>query len=204
MSASTTKSAKVDLFISKERQARFWMLVAIVSVIGFAWDRQQLVNKLTSKPLFFTMDANTFYVSRLGTFEEAKLFHAEASRMAAGCLFNRNPVQPDYVDRVKLLFGRDAYQDAERLFAADGQRFKEQQIHQKIEIGKIDILKQSDATVLTAVHGQIVQAGVFDGRPFTKSKPVTVYFQLGLNKEMATNSRYPEWVVKFDVHEGEE
>jgi len=180
------------------------MLVAFVAVVGFAWDRQNLVNKLTSKPLFFAMDTNTFYVSRLGTFEEAKLFHAEASRMAAACLFDRNPVQPDYMDRLKLLFGRDAYQDAERLFATDGQTFKEQQIHQKIEIGRIDILKQSETTVLTAAHGQIIQAGVFDGRPFSKSNPVTVYFQLGLNKEMASNSRYPEWVVKYDVHEGEE
>lgn len=200
----SAKSGKVDLFISKERQAKFWMLVAFTAVIGFAWDRQQLVTKLTAKPLFFAMDANTFYVSRLGTFEEAKLFHAEASRMAAACLFDRNPVQPDYIDRLKLLFGRDAYQDAERLYSMDGGTFKDQQIHQKIEIGKIDILKQSDTTVLSAVHGQIIQSGVFEGRPFTKSNPVTVYFQLGLNNEMATNSRYPEWVVKFDVHPGEE
>jgi hypothetical protein len=74
--SGSSKRAKVDLFISKERQARFWMLAAFVSVIGFAWDRQTLVSKLTDKPLFFAMDANTFYVSRLGTFEEAKLFHA--------------------------------------------------------------------------------------------------------------------------------
>ena len=180
------------------------MLVAFTAVIGFAWDRQHLVTKLTAKPLFFAMDANTFYVSRLGTFEEAKLFHAEASRMAAACLFDRNPVQPDYIDRLKLLFGRDAYQDAERLYSMDGGTFKDQQIHQKIEIGKIDILKQSDTTVLSAVHGQIIQSGVFEGRAFTKSNPVTVYFQLGLNNEMATNSRYPEWVVKFDVHPREE
>ena len=58
--------------------------------------------------------------------------------------------------------------------------------------------------MLTAVHGQIIEAGVFDGRAFSKSKPVTVYFQLGLNREMASNSRYPEFVMKFDVHEGEE
>jgi hypothetical protein len=202
--SNTQKSAKVDLFISKERQARFWMLVAFAAVIGFAWDRQNLVTRLTSKPLFFAMDAETFYVSRLGTFEEAKLFHAEASRMASACLFDRNPAVPDYTERLKLLFGRDAYQEAEHLFGVDGQKFREQQIHQKIEVGKIDILKQSSDTVLTAVHGQIIQAGVFDGRQFSNSKAVTVYFQLGLNREMATNSRYPEFVMKFDIHEGEE
>ena len=58
--------------------------------------------------------------------------------------------------------------------------------------------------MLTAVHGQIIQAGAFDGRGFSNSKAVTVYFQLGLNREMATNSRYPEFVMKFDIHEGEE
>ncbi len=184
---NTQKSAKVGLFISKERQARVWMLVAFAAVIGFALDRQNLITKLTSKPLFFAMDAETFYVSRLGTFEEAKLFHAE-----------------DYTERLKLLFGRDAYQEAEHLFGVDGQKFREQQIHQKIEVGKIDILKQSPDTVLTAVHGQIIQAGVFDGRAFSNSKAVTVYFQLELNREMASNSRYPEFVMKFDIHEGEQ
>jgi hypothetical protein len=201
---NTRRSGKIDLFISKERQARFWMLVAFAAVIGFAWDRQNLVTKLTSKPLFFAMDANTFYVSRLGTFEEAKLFHAEASRMAAACLFDRNPAAPDYIERLKLLFGRDAYLDAERTLAVDSQKVQEQRIHQKIEIGKIDILKQSSDIVLTAVHGQIIQAGVFDGRQFSNSKPVTVYFQLGLNQEMASNSRYPEFVMMFDIHAGEE
>src|SRR6266403_3911639 len=132
MSATSggSKRPGVDLFISKERQARFWMLVAFVAVIGFAWDRQNLVTKLANKPLFFAMDANTFYVSRLGTFEEAKLFHAEASRMAASCLFERNPAVPDYTEGLKLLFGRDAYQEAEHLFGVDGQKFREQQIHQ--------------------------------------------------------------------------
>src|SRR6201988_1287684 len=151
--SDSSKRVRVDLFISKERQARFWVLVGFSAVIGFAFDRQNLITKLTSKPLFFAMDAETFYVSRLGSFEEAKLFHAEASRMAAACLFDRNPVQPDYMDRLKLLFGRDAYQDAQHLFSADGQTFKEQQIHQKIEIGKIEMLKKSPDTGLTAVHG---------------------------------------------------
>src|SRR5258708_21532572 len=118
---NTQKSAKVDLFISKERQARFWMLVAFAAVIGFAWDRQNLITKLASKPLFFAMDAETFYVSRLGTFEEAKLFHAEAARMAAACLFDRNPAAADYTARPKMLFGRDAYQEGEQLFGVVGQ-----------------------------------------------------------------------------------
>src|SRR5690242_8578524 len=180
------QTAKVDLFISKERQARFWMAIAFATVLGFGWERQQLVSKLTDRPLFFAMDANTFYVSRLGTFGEAKLFHAEASRMAAECLFNRNPVSPDCVDRLKLLFGRDAYQSAGQLYAVDAKKFRDQQIHQKIEIGKVDILKPSEDSVLTAVHGQIVQSGVFEGRAFATSKPVTVYFQLGMNREMAS------------------
>src|ERR1700747_2105945 len=112
----TSKRVNVDLFISKERQARFWMLVAFAAVIGFAWDRQNLVTKLANKPLFFAMDANTFYVSRLGTFEEANLFHAEASRMAASCFFDRHPNEPDYTDRLKPLFGPVAYQEAQHLF----------------------------------------------------------------------------------------
>ena len=53
-------------------------------------------------------------------------------------------------------------------------------------------------------HGQIVQSGVFEGRAFATSKPVTVYFQLGMNREMASNNRYPEFVMKFDAHENEE
>src|SRR5258708_145044 len=137
--SGSSKGGGVGLFISKGRQTRVWRFGAFAGVMGVGGDRQNLVTKLANNPLFFAMDANTFYVSRLGTFEEAKLFHAEASRMAASCLFDRNPVEPDYTDRLKLLFGRDAYQAAQHLFSADGQTFKEQQIHQKIEIGKIEM-----------------------------------------------------------------
>jgi len=195
------KKASVGLLISKERQRNFWIAITLLTVGIAVWDRQQLVTKLTSKPLFFAMDNNIFYVSRIGTFEEARLFHAEASRMAAECLFNRNPGAPDYSDRLKLLFGHDAYQAAMKLFGADSRKFQEQQIHQKIEIGKVDILKPNDTSVLTAIHGQIIRSGSFEGRTFTTFTPVTIYFQLGLNKQMSSNSRYPEFVIKFDIHE---
>jgi hypothetical protein len=195
--------SRVEVFVSKERQARLWMLVALLILAVSVWDRQSLVSKLNERPLFFAMDANTFYVSRLGTFEEAREFHAEASRMAAECLFSRNPNGPDFTARRKLLFGRNAYQESEHFFGLDSERFEQQQIHEKIEIAKVDILQPNSGTVLTAVRGQVIDAGVFDGRPFANSRPVTIYFQLALNKEMASNSRYPEFVVKYDIHEGE-
>jgi hypothetical protein len=56
---------------------------------------------------------------------------------------------------------------------------------------------------LTAIHGQVVQSGSFEGRSFTTTRPVTVYFQIGLNEQMSTNSRYPEFIIKFDAHENE-
>jgi hypothetical protein len=196
-----TKSS-VDFFISKERQSRLWMVVALIILAVSVWDRQMTLAKLNERPLFFAMDANTFYVSRLGTFNEARDFHAESSRMAAECLFNRNPNGPDFTERRKLLFGRDAYRESDRFFATEGERFRSQAIHEKIEIEKVDILQTNPESVLTAVHGQVVDAGVFGGNAFANSRAVTVYFQLALNKQMSSNSRYPEFVVRYDIHEG--
>jgi hypothetical protein len=196
---SKEKQSNIGSLISKDRLAKIWMGVAIGAVVGFTVDRHFLVERLSSKPLFFAMDANTFYISKLGTFEEAKLFHTECAKMAAGCLFDRNPSGQDYQERSKLLFSDKLQNDVRKFVDADAERFRVQKIHQKFEFGKIDFLKNSDNDVLAAVQGQLVQHGVLDESPWDKTVPVTLYLDLVVNHDMASNSRYPEWVAAFNV-----
>src|SRR5260370_38087604 len=111
--------------------------------------------------------------------------------MAAECLFNRNPTAVDYVDRTKLLFGRDSYQEANRVFSLDSQKFRDQQIHQKIEVGKVDILKPNSDTVLTAGLGKGVEKDGVDGRAYNKSEPGVGWFQVWRKRGMGCVSCSP-------------
>lgn len=189
----------LDVFVAKERIARFWFL-AFVVVLGVSiWDRQRLVAKLTQKPLFFAVDgADTYYVSSLADFESARSVHDDITRMAAECLFNRNPKGSDYHERMRRLFTNEAFAQANKWLAKDAAFFKEQSVHQKIELGQVTILQTTQDTILTSVAGQVIRQGVFEKQPYTDVFQGEVLFKCVLNRDMRSNGRYPVVVVEFE------
>ena len=52
--------------------------------------------------------------------------------------------------------------------------FRAKQLHQKAEIGRIDILATRDNQVLAAVTGQIIRSGIFQDKAFTEAFPFTL------------------------------
>ena len=193
------KKPVIDLFIHKDRLALFWFLVAAVAAGGFWWERQRLVNALTTKPQFFVIDANsTYYLPAALDFEDAKEVHAAQTRLAMEAMFNRSPSGPDSPERLRRILGKDAYQQAQKAMAAEESEFKDKQIHQKVEFGPIQVLQVRDNTVLTGVEGQLIRSGIFRGKPFTEVLEVQAQFKFILNPDMTRNGRFPTVVLAFE------
>ena len=177
----------------------FWLLVALVATAGFWWERQRLVKELASKPQFFVMDANdTYYLPVAMDFEQAKDVHAAQTRLAMEALFNRSPSGEDNPERLQRIYGRDAFKEAQASIAAEAKEFEEKEIHQKVEIGAIQVLQVRDHSVLTGVEGQLIRSGYFRGRPFTEVLEVRAQFKFILNPEMRHNGRFPTVAVAFE------
>ena len=195
------RAQAIDLFIHKDRLALFWFLIALTACVGFWFERQRLVTNLMAKPQFFVMDANhTYYLPSAMDFGSAKEIHAAQTRLAMEAIFNRSPSGVDSPERLRRLFGRDAYQEAKAGIKADAKEFEDKAIHQKVELGPIQILQVRDDSVLTGVEGQLIRSGIFRGKSFTEVLTVTAQFKFLLNPDMTSNGRFPTVVIAFEYN----
>ncbi len=199
MSVKRRSKPVIDLFIQKDKVALFWFVFAIGVTVVFWWERQRLVAALQTKPQFFVMDANnTYYLPASLDFEDAKAVHAAQTRLAMEAVFNRNPSGPDNPDRLKRILGVELYQKTSRRLEEETKAFREKEIHQKVELGAIQILQVRDDSVLTGVEGQLIRNGVFRNKPFTEVLEVQAQFKFILNPDMRHNGRYPTVAIAFD------
>ena len=186
------------IFVQKDRLVWFWFGFAMLVLGGAAVDRYFLVQSFKQRERVIVIDpANTFYVSPLLKFEEAKALHVEQSTLAATAFLERNPKGFDNEDLLKQMFLKQAYQKASAYQYAEEPEFKSKQLHQKAEIARIDILATRDNEVLAAVTGQIIRSGIFQDKAFNEAFPFTLRLRLIRNPNMSLNGRFPTAVGDF-------
>jgi hypothetical protein len=192
------RSDPVRILIDKDRLARFWFLAVIVVLIGAAIDRIQLVRTLKERERVVIVDpAGTFFVSPLLQFQEAKQLHAEQSTLAAVAFLERNPKGFDHPELLKQMFLKHAQEKAHSEWSSEEPEFKAKQLHQKAEIGKIDLLETRSDAVLTQVSGQLIRSGIFQERAFTEAVPFTLKLKMLRNPNMVENGRFPTAIQDF-------
>lgn len=193
------KKSPVEIFVSKDRMATIWFVIAVMAM-GFAfWYVRDMEVKVKAKPQFFVMDgANTYYIPASMDFEDAKEVHAAQTRLAMETVFNRNPGGSDNAERMERLFGNTALDYLEDEYDKEKGAFSEQNIHQKVEVGEIKVLKTMGTQVVSSAKGQIIRVGVFEDRQFTVVYEVTARFKFVLNKDMRRNGRFPTVCTKVE------
>ena len=121
--------------------ARFWMILAILFA-GMAVASPYftaMAMRAREKVVILDPGGTLIYAPLLG-FEEAGELHAYHVRLACLALLQRNPVGPDLPDLMKRLYLEPARKKAATMHKARNPEFKDRQIHQKVEVTKIDIL----------------------------------------------------------------
>jgi hypothetical protein len=186
------------IFVQKDRLVWFWFGFAMLVLAGAAVDRYFLVQSFKQRERVIVVDpANTFYVSPLLKFSEAKELHVEQSTLATTAFLERNPNGFDNVDLLKQMYLKQAYLKAVAYQAAEEPEFKSKQLHQKVEISGINILNTREDFVLTQVTGQLIRDGVFEDKPFTEAIPFKLSLRLQRNPNMVENGRFPTAVNDF-------
>lgn len=196
--APRRKIDPIRIFVDKDRLAWFWFITAFVILLAAAVDRYCLIQSFKQRERVVIVDpAGTFYVSPLLKFEEAKELHAQQSTLATMALLERNPKGFDNEDLLKQMFLKNALAKAQTIRATENAEFQAKQLHQKAEIGKIDILNTRENYVLTQVTGQLVRTGIFEDKAFAEAIPFKLSFKLQRNPDMVRNGRFPTAVADF-------
>lgn len=192
--------------------ARFWMVLAIIAAAFAVAAPYLTVQAMKQKEKVVILDpgGTLIYVPLLG-FEEAGNLHAYHVRLACLALLQRNPVGPDLSDLLKRIYLEDpARKKAAALYKAQNPEFKEKQIHQKVEVTKIDILDtrkikdgagQSYEAVSVRAEGNLVRTGTLKGLEFREPVKFQIEFLFIRNPDLLGNGRLPLVVQDFTYTE---
>ena len=180
--------------------ARMWFLVAIGALAAALVEPYLIISAYRTRERVVILDeAGTFHISPLLNFEDATKLQTSQTLLACIALFERNPNGYDYPDILEKMFLPDTLAQAKTLLAQQRAEFQAKQVHQKVEIFKINILKTRSDQVLVEVEGQLIRIGIFNDQPFTESPTFTAHFTLLRNPNLTANGRFPLAVWKFDI-----
>ncbi len=186
------------LLVLRDRLPWFWFAFTVVVLLLSAIDRYHIISQFKQRERVVIIDpAGTYYLNPLLQFSEAKDLHIQQAELATMAFLERNPKDFDNADLLKLLFLKPALAKAQDERIKEMVEFRAKQLHQKAEIGRIDILATRDNEVLAAVTGQIIRSGIFQDKAFTEAFPFTLRLRLVRNPNMALNGRFPTAVGDF-------
>ena len=192
--------------------ARFWMVLALVAAAFAIASPYLTVQAMKQKEKVVILDpgGTLIYAPLLG-FEEAGNLHAYHVRLACLALLQRNPVGPDLSDLLKRIYLEDpARRKAAAIYKAQNPEFREKQIHQKVEVTKIDILDtrkikdgsgQSYEAVSVRAEGNLVRTGTLKGMEFREPVKFQIEFLFVRNPDLLGNGRLPLVVQDFTYTE---
>jgi hypothetical protein len=186
------------LLVQRDRLPWFWFAFTVAVLLLSAIDRYHIVSQFKQRERVVIIDpAGTYYLSPLLQFQEAKELHVQQAELATMVFLERNPRDFDNPDLLKQVFLKSAFNKAQDERISEAVEFRSKQLHQKAEIGRIDILATRDNEVLAVVTGQIIRTGIFQDRAFTEAFPFTLRLRLIRNPNMALNGRFPTAVGDF-------
>jgi hypothetical protein len=191
------------LLVLRDRLPWFWFAFTVVVLLLSAIDRYHIISQFKQRERIVIMDpSGTYYVSPLLKLEEARQLHVQQAELAAIAFLERNPKDFDNPDLLKLMLLKKAFEKAQDERISEEPEFRAKQLHQKAEIGQIDILSTRDNQVLAAVSGQVIRAGIFQGKAFTEAFPFTLRLLFLRNPDMIMNGRFPTAVAdfKYEIH----
>jgi hypothetical protein len=119
------------------------------------------------------------------------------SLWAAKSFLDRGPQGFDMPETLERVFLPDAAKKAEADFKSVAQEFLKKNIHQKIEVGRIDLQRLVGGLVLSHVVGQILTQAQIGDEQVNEPQPVVLNLKLVRNPYLGRNKRYPFAVVDY-------
>lgn len=163
-----------DIFISKEKLAVFWFMVACGCLAGTAWYMYDLAIVSRGNMLYVPIEKSSVYLDRSLDKQELNELVDFHARLALETALNRGPYGFLTPGRISYLFidkGLVQINQDERETLYD---FKTRKIHQVIEVGEVQLQHFPDGTARTIANGQLVRVST---DPLTKEN-LTQSFQV--------------------------
>src|SRR5438876_12213304 len=141
-----------QLFAQRDRLPWFWFFVAVAVTVLAAFDRYHLIEQFKQRERVVIIDpSQTYYISPLLQFQEAKDLHAQQAELATLAFLDRNPKDFNHPDLLRQMFLKGALQKAQDHRTRETVEFRAKQLHQKPEDRNSTRLNSSHPSISYAV-----------------------------------------------------
>ncbi len=130
--------------------------------------------------------------------EQSREILESISYWAAKSFLDRGPQGFDSTEILQRVFLPPAFEKAKKDFETVASEFSKKSIHQKLEIGRLDLQRIDNATILAHIVGQLLTQAEIDGEQITQSQPVSLNLKLVRNPFLGRNRRYPFAVADYN------
>jgi hypothetical protein len=180
------------------RKTRLLWIALILSLLGHVIVPVYLVMAMTKPEKVALMDGTeTLIIAPLVPVEQSDEILNTVSYWAAKSFLDRGPQGFDAPDTLNRVFLPAAAEKAKNEFKSLADEFKKKNIHQKLEIARIDLQRIGGGIVMSRVIGQILTQAQFGDQQVDQPQSVALNLKLVRNPFLGRNQRYPFAVVEY-------
>jgi hypothetical protein len=187
------------------RTIRLLWLALVLSMVGHLIVPICLVSVVQHPEKVALMDGTqSLIIAPLVPVEQSREILETISYWAAKSYLDRGPQGFDAPDTLERVFLPGAYEKAKSDFSKEAPEFARKNIHQKLEIGRIDLQNLGGSIYLSRVVGQILTQAQVGDEQVVQPQPVTLNLKLVRNPYLGRNQRYPFAVSEYSFGQAEQ
>ena len=190
---------------SGRRTVRLLWVALVISLAAHLIIPVCIVTVMTRPERVALMDGTeSLIISPLVPLEESNEILETLSLWAAKAFLDRGPQGFDAPETLQRIFLPDAAKKAEAEFSRAAAEFSKKNIHQKFEIGRIDLQRLEQGVVMSRVIGQVLTQAQIGDEQLSEPQPVTLNLKLVRNPYLGRNKRYPFAVADYTFGQPEQ
>jgi hypothetical protein len=187
------------------RTVRLLWIALVISLAAHLIIPVCLVSTMMRPEKVALMDGTeSLIISPLVPLEESNEILETLSLWAAKSFLDRGPQGFDAPETLQRVFLPDAVKKAEADFNHLAGEFSKKNIHQKFEIGRIDLQRLDQGVVMSRVIGQVLTQAQIGDEQLTEPQAVTLNLKLVRNPYLGRNKRYPFAVAEYTFGQPEQ
>jgi hypothetical protein len=190
--AESRKNLAANALASGRRTVRLLWIALVISMTAHLIIPVCLVTAMVRPEKVALMDGTeALIISPLVPVEESNEILNTLSLWAAKSLLDRGPQGFDAPETLHRVFLPDAASKAEADFNKVAGEFSKKNIHQKFEIGRIDLQRLEQGIVMSRVIGQVLTQAQIGDEQVSEPQAITLNLKLVRNPYLGRNKRYP-------------
>ena len=177
---------------------RLLWIALIVSLCAHCVVPAYIITAMAHPEKVALMDGTqSLIITPLVPVEQSREILETISYWAAKSFLDRGPQGFDAADTMDRVFLPAASEKAKAEFKLVAEEFAKKNIHQKLEIARIDLQRLGDGVILSRVVGQILTQAQVGDEQVNQPQPITLNLKLVRNPYLGRNQRYPYAVTDY-------